>query len=296
MPPMEVGLILPSYREGATVEAIDATSDAAARLGWHSVFTTDHVLVDPSPPSADYRHIFDAIVTLAHVGARQPALRLGMSVLVVPMRNAVVLAKELATLDALSGGRLICGVGVGWNETEFANVGEGDRFRRRGAYLDEAILLWRHLWSGNTDGFHARFHDFGEIRFGPLPAQGGDVPIWVGGRSEQALRRAGRLGDGYHASASSPAQMAVRIPVVLGAAEEAGRPAPLLSARVRVIFGAHEDRFYALAGTPEQMRGELLAWQELGVSHLAFDFVETDPQRSVELIERFDAEVLSSFR
>ena len=293
---MDFGLILPSYRGGATVEGIDAASDAAAHLGWRSVFTTDHVLVEPSPRSDDYRHIFDAVVTLAHVGARQPELRLGLSVLVVPLRNAVVLAKELATLDALSGGRLICGVGVGWNETEFGTVGEGERVGRRGIYLDEAILLWRQLWSGSREPFHGRFHDFGDVRFGPLPVQGADVPIWVGGRSEAALRRAGRLGDAYHASASSPAQMAVRIPVVLAAAEEAGRRAPLLSARVRVIFGAHEDRFYAIAGTPEQMRAEIGAWQEIGVGHLAFDFVETDARRSVELIERFDAEVLSAVR
>ncbi|HEY7600317.1 MAG TPA: TIGR03619 family F420-dependent LLM class oxidoreductase [Candidatus Limnocylindrales bacterium] len=293
---MDFGLILPSYRAGASAAGIEAAADAAARLGWHSVFTTDHLLVEPSARSEDYFHIFDALLTLAHLGARQPSLRLGISVLVVPMRNAVVLAKELATLDALSRGRLIVGVGVGWNETEFGNVGAADRFGRRGAYLDEAIGLWRTLWSGNTAGFHGRFHDFDEIRFGPLPAQRDQLPIWVGGRSEQALRRAGRLGDAYHSSASSPAQMAVRVPVITAAAEEAGRPAPLLSARARVIFGRHEDRFYALAGTAEQMVDEIKAWADIGVGHLAFDFVETDPTRSVELIERFDSEVLAHFR
>lgn len=293
---MDFGLILPSYRDGATVEGIDAASDAVARLGWHSVFTTDHLLVEPSEVSDDYFNVFDAVVTLAHIGARQPSLRLGTSVIVVPMRNAVVLAKELATIDALSGGRLICGVGAGWNETEFGNVGAGDRFRRRGAYLDETLLLWRQLWSGSTQPFHGHFHHFDEIRFGPLPAQRENVPIWVGGRSEAALRRAGRMGDAYHASASSPAQMAVRIPVLAAAADEAGRPAPLLSARVRVVFGPKEDQWYALSGTSDQMQSEISAWQEIGVGHLAFDFVETDARRSVEMIERFDAEVLSAFR
>lgn len=293
---MDFGLILPSYRDGATTEGIDAASAAAARLGWHSAFTTDHLLVEPSERSKDYFNVFDAVVTLAHVGARQPALGLGASVIVVPMRNAVVLAKELATIDALSGGRLICGVGVGWNETEFGNVGAADRFRRRGAYLDETILLWRQLWSGSTEPFHGHFHHFDEIRFGPLPVQREKVPIWIGGRSEAALRRAGRLGDAYHASASSPAQMAVRIPVVMAAADEAGRPRPLLSARVRVVFGPKEDAWYALSGTTDQMRIEIEAWRELGVEHLAFDFVDTDAQRSVELIERFDAEVLSALR
>jgi probable F420-dependent oxidoreductase len=294
---MDFGLILPSYRAGASAEGIEAAAASAAGLGWHSVFTTDHALVDPSERSSEYAHIFDPLLTLAHLGARLPGLRLGISVLVVPMRNAVLLAQTLATLDLLSRGRLLCGVGVGWNRIEFANVGAGERFAGRGAYLEESIALWRHLWGGGTGPFEGRFHQFGEVRFGPLPAQRASVPIWIGGRSEAALGRAGRLADAYHASASSPAQMAVRVPLIRAAAEQAGRPMPLLSARVRVAFGAHEeDGGYVLAGTAEQMLGELHAWAEIGVEHLALDFIETDPARSVELIERFDAEVRAAFR
>jgi probable F420-dependent oxidoreductase len=293
---MDFGLILPSYRAGASVEGIDAAAAAAERLGWHSVFTTDHVLVDPTERAADYYHIFDALLTLAHLGARHGSVRLGISVVVVPMRNAVLLAKELATLDALSGGRLICGVGVGWNEVEFGNLGAGERFGRRGAYLDEAIALWRHLWSGQQGPFTGRFHQFEEVRFGPLPVQGAQVPLWVGGRSEGALRRAGRLADTYHSSSTSPAQMAERVPPIAAAAAEAGRPMPALSARTRVTFGPPPDRFYSIAGTTDQMVAELGAWRDVGAGHLAFDFTETEPQRVVELIERFDSEVLAQLR
>ena len=108
---MDFGLCLPNYPAGASTEGIEAAADAAARLGWSTVWTTDHVLVDHQA-SPEYGRIFDAIVTLAWVGARHPGLRLGTSVLVVPQRNAVILAKELATLDALTGGRVIAGVGV----------------------------------------------------------------------------------------------------------------------------------------------------------------------------------------
>jgi len=293
---MDFGLILPSYRPGASTEGIDAASETVARLGWHSVFTTDHLLVEPSPRSADYFEVFDAVVTLAHVAARQPRLRVGVSVIVVPMRSAIVLAKELATIDALSGGRLIAGVGVGWNKTEFGNIGEAERFRRRGAYLDETIELWRHLWGGGTGPFEGRFHSFGEVRFGPLPPQGADLSVWVGGRSDAALRRAGRLGQAYHATSTSPAELAVRVPVVRGTAEQFGRPAPLISSRVRVHFGSHESPAYVAAGTPEQMIGELRAFEEVGADHLAFDFVETDPDRHTALVERFDREVLAALK
>ena len=135
---------------------------------------------------------------------------MGASVVVVPMRNAIVLAKELATIDALSGGRLIVGVGVGWNQTEFGNVGDGDRFHRRGAYLDESVAIWRQLWGGGGGPFHGRFHDFDEVRFAPLPAQGANVPIWLGGRDERALRRTGRLSPGLPLHGDEPAQYAVR--------------------------------------------------------------------------------------
>jgi probable F420-dependent oxidoreductase len=293
---MDFGLILPSYRAGASVESIDLASAAAARLGWHSVFTTDHLLVEASPRSEDYFTLFDPLITLAHIAAKQPALRIGISVVVVPMRNAVELAKELSTLDVLSAGRLIVGAGVGWNETEFGHLGYGDRFRRRGAYLEESVAIWRQLWSGNEGPFDGRFHSWEEVRFAPLPAQGRDVPIWFGGRDEKALQRAGRLGQGYHATAAGHDQLAVRVPIINAAATDAGRPAPLISARVRVQFGPSEAPFYMLAGTPEQMIAEIRAFANVGTSHLAFDFAETDPDAVVRLMERFDAEVLGAFR
>ena len=293
---MKFGLILPSYRAGASVEVIDAAAETVARLGWHSVFTTDHLLVESSRRSEDYFHIFDALLTTVHVAARQPSLRVGISVVVVPMRNAVELAKELATIDALSGGRLIAGVGVGWNRTEFGHLGLGDRFGVRGAYLDDAIAIWRHLWGGGEGPFEGRFHKFEEVRFGPLPPQGTELPIWVGGRDERGLRRAGLLGNGYHSSASGPAQLAERVPVVLAAAAEAGRPAPTISSRCRVSFEKRREPFYVLSGTPEEMVAELGAFAAAGVQHVAVDFAETDADVLVPSIERFDAEVRAALR
>jgi probable F420-dependent oxidoreductase len=294
---MDFGIILPSYRVGATTESIDAAAETAARLGWHSAFTTDHILVEPSDRSEDYFNVFDAVATLAHVAARHTTLKVGVSVIVVPMRNAVALAKELATIDALSGGRLIAGVGVGWNATEFGYVGATDVFHRRGAYLDEAIALWRHLWSGSEKPFHGSFHSFEEVRFGPLPAQGEHVPVWVGGRDARALQRAGRLGDGYHSSATGPSNYAPRVPVIRAAAAEAGRPEPVFSARSRVAFDATDKApYYRLAGSPDDMLAELRAFAELGVSHVAVDFAETDAEKTRDSMERFDREVVAALR
>ncbi len=211
---MDFGLCLPNFPDGASAEGIEAAADVAERLGWSTVWTTDHVLV-PHADAGEYGRIYEAILTLAWVGARHPRIRLGTSVIVVPQRNAVVLAKELATLDSLSGGRVIAGVGIGWNEPEFANLAVADRFHVRGAYLDETIRLWRHLWSGATEPFRGRFHTIEDFVFGPLPVQA-PLPIVIGGRAEPALRRAGTLADGYHSSATGPAGYAKRLDGHLG--------------------------------------------------------------------------------
>jgi len=287
---MDYGLCLPNFRDGASREGMEAAAETAERLGWSTVWTTDHVLV-PTEDADEYGRIYEAIVSLAWIGARYAKVRLGTSVVVVPQRNAVLLAKELATLDVLTGGRLIAGIGGGWNETEYANVGVADRFRVRGAYLDETIHLWRHLWSGSTEPFHGRFHQFDDYAFAPLPAQGATLPIVVGGRSEAAVQRAGRLGDGYHSSATSAAKYAERVPILRAAAEAAGRPMPWLTARAWTEFGPATAPQYAIRGTPDDMAAEVRAFAALGVEHLAMWFKATDPAELAALCEQFARDV-----
>jgi probable F420-dependent oxidoreductase len=287
---MDFGLCLPNFQPGASAEGIEAGADLVARAGWSTVWTTDHVLV-PTDAAGEYGQVYDALLGLAWVGARQPDVRLGTSVIVVPQRNAVVLAKELASLDSLSHGRVIAGVGVGWNEVEFANLGMADRFHVRGAYLDETIRLWRHLWSGSTEPFHGRFHSFDDFAFGPLPPQGATLPIVVGGRSERALQRAGKLGDGYHSTSTAPTQYGERVASIREAAATAGRPEPAFSARVRVEDGGGSGG-YAFRGTPEEMAAEVRAFADAGVTHLALSFGTTDPAELVVRAERFAREVV----
>jgi probable F420-dependent oxidoreductase len=287
---MDYGIALPNFTAGAGPEGLEATAEVAERLGWSGLWTTDHVIVNRAS-TAEYGRIFEAILTLAWLGARHPKVKLGTSVVVVPQRNAVLLAKELASLDVLSGGRLIAGVGVGWNEKEFANLGAADRFHVRGAYLDETIRLWRHLWSGSGEPFRGRFHDLDDFVFEPVPLQGAGLPIWIGGGSDAACRRAGSLGDGWHSSALGPPGYAKRVPKVLAAAEAAGRPAPVLTARVRVRLDEASGEGYAMRGTPEQVAAEVRAFADAGATMLVLAFGVTDPAGIVAAAERFAREV-----
>ena len=291
MPAMDYGLVLPSLGDDANLEGMVAAVELAEAHGFTDVWATDHLLVDHSAKE-DYGRIYEAVTTLGWAAGRSREIRLGASVIVAPMRNAVVIAKELATIDALSGGRLIAGFGVGWSPDEFANVGTADRFANRGAYTEETVNVCRHLWSGSTAPFHGRFHQFDDFVFGPLPAQGRDVPIWLGGRDERALRRVGRLADGYHASATSPATLATRIPIIRSAAESAGRPMPRLSGRARVELDAGAESFYTMHGSPADVAAEIRAFAAVGVDHLALGFPPRDAAGLRRAVERFFAEVV----
>lgn len=287
---MDYGICVPNFREGASREGMEAAAETAERLGWSTIWTTDHLLV-ATGDADDYGRIYEAILSLTWLGAKYTKVRLGTSVLVVPQRNAIVLAKELASLDDLSGGRVVAGVGIGWSEPEFANLGVADRFHVRGVYLDETIGLFRHLWSGSTEPFHGRFHSSDDFAFAPLPAQGVRLPIVVGGRAEAALRRAGSLGDGYQSSATSAATYADRVPVIRAAAEAAGRPMPWLTARAYTQFGPATNKSYAIRGTADEMAAEVRAFGALGVSHVALWFDVTDPAEVSAMAERFAREV-----
>ena len=288
---MDYGLVLPSLGDEANRDGIMAAVELAEEHGFTDVWATDHILIDHAG-AEDYGRIYEAITTLAWIAGRSRAIRLGASVIVVPMRNAVVLAKQLATLDALSEGRLIAGFGVGWNAAEFANVGVAERFHERGAYTDEVIAVCRHLWSGSREPFHGRFHDFDDFYFQPLPAQGVNVPIWLGGRDERALRRVGRQADAYHASAASPSALAGRIPVVREAAEAAGRPMPRLSGRARVELDARAESFYTMHGRPADVAADIRAFADLGVDHLALAFPPRDAVGLRAIVSRFMREVV----
>jgi probable F420-dependent oxidoreductase len=287
---MDYGIAIPNFPAGASREGMEAAADLAQRFGWSTVWTTDHVLV-PSADAGDYGRIYEAILSLAWIGAKYADLRLGTSVIVIPQRNAVLVAKELATLDDLTGGRVIAGIGGGWNRKEYANLGVADRFHVRGAYIEETVALWRHLWSGSTEPFQGRFHQFDDFAFRPLPAQGDRLPIVIGGRVKPALERAGRIADGYHSSSTSPTQYAERVPVVRDSATAAGRPMPWLTARVRVEFGQPTDKSYAMRGTPPQIADEIRAFADLGVEHLALWFGTTDPDELAVRTERFARDV-----
>ncbi len=221
-----------------------AISRLAEEIGFESIWGGEHVirptrLSSPYPYSADGQMpgeadtpIPDPLIWLAYVAAAAPTVRLGTCILILPQRNPVVLAKELATLDVLSGGRVELGIGVGWMEEEFDALGVP--WARRGARTDEYVAAMRALWAGPHAEFHGEFVDFPQVTCSPRPVRG-SIPILVGGDTPAAVRRAARHADGYFPGATDPVVLARLIGEVGREAEKHGRdPADL---EISSIFG-----------------------------------------------------------
>jgi alkanesulfonate monooxygenase SsuD/methylene tetrahydromethanopterin reductase-like flavin-dependent oxidoreductase (luciferase family) len=292
---MKLGLILPTIGHGADGEALAAAAETATELGWNSVWVTDHLMVPAGPEAEEYGWVLEATTALTWVAAQFPMLRVGFSVIIPAMRDAPLLAKQLATIDFLTGGRLTVGVGSSEKHDlpEYENLGKADRFDRRGAYLDETIALWRHLWSGSKEPFEGEFHQLRDFTFDPLPPQGADLPLWCGGRADRILRRAAVLCNGYHAAQLNAEQIAERIPKLRQFADEAGRPLPTISVRVRVRLDAEPIEKYSLHGSPQRIVPEVVDFAHAGVDELVLVFRERDPSELAAAMRRFDTDVFA---
>jgi probable F420-dependent oxidoreductase len=191
------GVILPNYGAGSSPEGIRRTVETAEELGFDSVWTTEHIVVGPDAVDP-YGRVYEPFVTLGWIAGWTDRIGLGTSIVVLPLHNPYLVAKQAATLQEFSGGRVTLGVGMGWYETEYRFIGA--RFGGRGRRGDEAIRLIRALWRGDRD-FSGDYWSYEDATSDPLPSS---LPeIWVGGSSDRALRRARELGDVWHPSRGS---------------------------------------------------------------------------------------------
>src|SRR5436309_2909676 len=192
---MKLGVCVPNYGETSTPDAIQRIAVEAEQLGFDSVWCTDHLLM-PRNSGTPYERIFESITTLGYLAGVTSKVRLGFSSLIIAMRNPVVVAKQLATIDNLSNGRVILATSAGWNEKEFSNL--GSNFHNRGRRLNESIRMIRALWNGETSFANKilNYH-FEDVVLEPQPIQK-HIPIWIAGNSKAAMKRAAMLGDGWH--------------------------------------------------------------------------------------------------
>ncbi len=313
---VEFGFSLPGRGPLATPDQILKLATRADALRYASVFVTDHVVLPvsaarsvypyaasgqlPGGANQDYLDPLALLGWLAHATRR---IKLGTSVLVVPYRNPLVTAKILATIDRLAGGRLLLGTGVGWLREEFEAVA-APPFEERGRVTDEYIALMRAAWTTDPVSFEGRYYRVKDVHALPKPAQKRGIPIWIGGHTDAAVRRAATLGDGWHPIALRPPgllfpeEYATRVAQIRTWAKGAGRDPNAITLSVRVPMAVRSPRSKAPAGdrpffqgTAAEVLGDIQRYARLGVSHFVFDPVVQDLKPVLANMDRFADEV-----
>jgi probable F420-dependent oxidoreductase len=285
---VKIGLCLPNYGHLAATTALSDFALEAEALGYSSLWATDHIVV-PSAHADPFGTTWEALTTLAWLAGLTHRVTLGTSVLVLPQREPLLVAKQAATIDQLSRGRLVLGIGVGWIEQEFNWL--RSPFRGRGAITDEWIALMRAAWRPGPINFSGRWVQVADGISEPKPYRPNGIPIVVGGHSEQAVRRAATLGDGWHPTTLSPdafrtAASSLRekypekaVPISMRMTTEPEGDLAQWQAR----YGAGR---WLLTGNADQMIATIREWEAAGLDELVLYFTA---QMRGELPELFAA-------
>src|SRR5262245_59639007 len=281
---MKFGAVLPIWQ--LTMAEAEALTVRAEELDLDGIFVPDHILAKPATTQHYGAHWPDPFALLAFLAGRTRRIGLGASVIVLPYRNALVAAKSAATVDQASGGRFIFGVGVGWDEEEFRDLGLP--FRRRGRMSDDYLRAIRAVWAAEIPQYTGEFLSYAGATFSPRPVQQPNPPIWVGGSpgaaSQAAIRRCAELGDAWHPLALSLDDLEKGYTAVHELASRAGRRAPGLAPRNLLDLtdrpkGAGRAAFQ---GSPDEVAADVKRAKALGADWLTFDL----PRESVPAMMR----------
>ena len=301
---LKVGVVLPTYRRLATAENIRLAAQLSESLGFDSIWVTDHVVVPSASVEAFGPTFYEAVTVMSYVAAITSRVRIGAAILIVPYRHPLVLAKMLATADQLSGGRMIFGAGLGWLESESDLMGVPHT--RRARIADEALGAIRACWEADQPEFHGEAYDFAGFHFAPRPHSNRRLPIFVGGASTAALRRAARFGDGWIGDGQTFEELEVALGQLSKELEAQGRGLGEMEVAMRTGLQVAADRagitespseqgwksaeFVTAGRTPfrglrEEVVADFKRAAELGVGHLIFEFPVSRGEESMALFE-----------
>ena len=308
---MEFGLHLPASSATVKAEELVRFAQQAEALGFYCLTVADHVIVPknisvPYPYTVDGKYPgtgyhLETLMTMGYLAGATQRIRFVTSVMILPYRNPIVTAKMLASLDVLSGGRVIVGAGVGWMKEEFETI-RTEPFEERGKVTDEYIAAFRELWTSDNPTFNGKYCRFSNIAFLPKPVQKPSIPIWIGGHSKQAIRRAARLGDGWHPIGGvptiplEPEDMVKDMSMLREYAEKAGRDPKTIRValkgslfdREKQITPGKRRRFI---GSAEEVASDIREYRAAGVDTMIFDVRRPNINETLERMEWMAKEV-----
>jgi probable F420-dependent oxidoreductase len=285
---MKVGVVFPQTEIGAKPAGVKDYAQAAEELGFSHILAYDHVIGANTasrpgwkPPYTHLDNFHEPFVLFAYLAGLTKKVEFATGIIILPQRQTVLVAKQAAALDVLSGGRLRLGIGIGWNPVEYEALGEN--FQDRGRRSEEQIELLRKLWTQPLVTFDGRWHKVTDAGINPLPVQR-PIPIWFGGSDDRALRRLARLGDGWFPLMGPDEKCQAAIDKIRAYAKDAGRDPNQIGIEGRISYGQ---------GLPQAWLGELEAWKKLGATHVSLNTMKAGLNGAAahtEAIRRFQKE------
>jgi probable F420-dependent oxidoreductase len=309
---MDFGLHLPASSANVKAQELVRFAQQAEQLGFYCLTVADHVIVPknisiPYPYTVDGKYPgtgyhLETLTTMSFLAGATQRIRFATSVMIAPYRNPIITAKMLASLDVLSNGRVIVGLGVGWMKEEFDNLGT-PAFAERGRVTDEYIRAFRELWTSDNPTFKGQFCNFSNIVFLPKPIQKPTIPIWIGGHSKQAIRRAARLGDGWHPIGGvptiplEPEDVRKDLALLAEYAQAAGRdPKQIRVALKGSLFDKEkkiDGRRRRFMGEAEEVASDIRDYRAAGVDTMIFDVRRPTTTETLERMEWMAKEVIA---
>lgn len=280
---MKIGINVPNFGPGANPRTLQRWVQFAGDAGYHLIMISDHVAITPDVRIEFPAPFYDPFISLSWLASFTSEVEIGTSATIIPYRHPLLTARMAANLDQLSGGRFILGVGAGWAEQEFGALGVP--FDRRGAITDEYLDAIKTCWANDVASYRGRFVAFTDVSTGPRAVRPQGPPIWVGGSSEAALRRAVRYGDAWH-----PYRIRVdwlkeqALPRLRAIAEAEERPVPALCPRIVLRLTDSqlpERRRVAGQGTIDQVRADLEVIESLGAEYVLLDTYAGSPAQTL---------------
>lgn len=306
---MQYGLHLPASAANVKPHELVKFAQRAEALNFSLLTVADHVVV-PTDISVAYPYTVDGkypgtgyhletLMTMGFLAGATQRIKFATSVMILPYRNPIVTAKMLASLDVLSGGRVIVGIGVGWMKEEFENL-QAPEYAERGRVTDEYIRAFRELWASDRPAFKGKFVNFSNIIFLPKPVQK-PIPIWIGGHSRSALKRAGQLGDGWHPIGGvptiplEPEDVKKDLATMSEYAIEAGRDPKTIHVALKGSLFDKElkiaDKRRRFMGSAEEIAGDIRDYAAAGVNTMIFDVRKPTSAETLERMEWMVQEV-----
>jgi len=282
---MRIGVVFPQTEIGSDAAVVKDYAQLAEELGFTHILAYDHVIGASlasrpgwKPPYSYLDSFHEPLVLFGYLAGLTKKIEFATGIIILPQRQTVLVAKQAAALDVLSGGRVRFGIGIGWNPVEYEALGEN--FKNRGSRSEEQVEVLRRLWSNELVSFEGRWHKITDAGINPLPVQR-PIPIWFGGTDERALRRLAKLGDGWFPLMNPGENCRAAIEKVRAYAREAGRDPSRIGIEGRISHGQNSE---------ETWRKELEAWKNLGATHASFNTMKAglgSPRAHLDAIRRF---------